>query len=81
MKPIIMWILIKMKLSLGNADKNTMLSTKSKGWIVMKELWDKYYSEYIQKHKSDGKDVFQLTNEAISYCMEKLGLKTIAEIR
>ena len=41
----------------------------------MNELWDKYYAEYIQKHKSDGKDVFQLTNEAISYCMKKLGLK------
>ena len=38
----------------------------------MKAVWDKYYAEYIQKHKSDGKDVFQLTNEAINYCMEKL---------
>lgn len=43
----------------------------------MNELWDKYYAEYIQKHKSDGKDVIQLTNEAISYCMKKLGLKTV----
>ena len=58
-----------------------MLSAKSKGWIIMKELWDKYYSEYIQKHKADEKDIFQLTNEAISYCMEMLGLKTVAETR
>lgn len=41
----------------------------------MKELWDKYYSEYIHSHKADGKDIFQITNEAINYCMEKLGLK------
>lgn len=41
----------------------------------MTELWNKYYSEYIQKHKADGKDIFQLTNEAINYCMKKLGLK------
>ncbi len=40
----------------------------------MKELWNEYYSEYIQKHKLDGKDLFQLTNDAINYCMEKLGL-------
>ena len=40
------------------ADKNTMLSAKSKGWIIMKELWDKYYSEYIQKHKTDEKMYF-----------------------
>lgn len=38
----------------------------------MKEKWDKYYAEYIQEHKTDGKDVFQLTNEAIAYCIEKL---------
>lgn len=40
--------------------------------MIMKAVWDKYYAEYIQKHKSDGKDVFQLTNEAMNYCMEKL---------
>lgn len=40
----------------------------------MKELWNKYYSEYIQSHKLDGKDLIQLTNEAINYCMEKLKL-------
>lgn len=45
------------------------------GWKNMTELWNKYYSEYIQKHKADGKDIFQLTNEAINYCMKKLGLK------
>jgi len=37
--------------------------------------WDKYYAEYIREHKNDGKDIIQLTNEAINYCMEKLGLK------
>ena len=39
------------------------------------EEWNKYYAEYIEKHKADGKDIFQLTNEAISYCMEKLEIK------
>lgn len=43
--------------------------------LKIRESWDKYYSEYIQEHKSDGKDVFQLTNEAINYCIKKLGLK------
>ena len=38
----------------------------------MKEKWEKYYAEYIQEHKTDEKDVFQLTNEAIAYCIEKL---------
>ena len=47
----------------------------------MNELWNKYYAEYIQKHKSDGKDVFQLTNEAINYCMEKLRLGSVTETR
>ena len=41
----------------------------------MKERWNKYYAEYIREHKKDGKDLFQLTNEAIHYCMEKLGLE------
>lgn len=58
-------------------DANPNVISKLKGWMVMNELWKKYYSEYIQKHKSDGKDIFQLTNEAIIYCMEKLGLKTV----
>lgn len=47
----------------------------------MNELWNKYYAEYIQKHKSDRKDVFQLTNEAINYCMEKLRLGSVTETR
>lgn len=51
------------------------------GGSEMNELWNKYYAEYIQKHKSDGKDVFQLTNEAINYCMEKLRLGSVTETR
>lgn len=40
----------------------------------MKEKWNEYYSEYIQRNRLDGKDLIQLTNEAINYCMERLGL-------
>lgn len=50
----------------------------NKGLEIVKELWDKSYSEYIQMHKADGKDIIELTNEAISYCMERLGIKTVA---
>lgn len=38
----------------------------------MEKSWNEFYSEYIQMHKSDGKDLIQLTNGAINYCMEKL---------
>lgn len=48
-----------------------------KGRISMEELWNRYYSEYIREHKADEKNVIQLTNEAIAYCMEKLDLKTV----
>ncbi len=45
-----------------------------KGRMYMGELWNRYYSEYIQAHKTDGTDVYELTNGAIHYCMQKLGL-------
>lgn len=47
---------------------------RMKGRMYMGELWNQYYSEYIQEHKTDGTDVYELTNGAIHYCMQKLGL-------
>lgn len=41
---------------------------------MLSKLWDIHYGRYIQKHKEDKKDLFQLTNEAIAYCMEQLEL-------
>lgn len=40
----------------------------------LKAQWDMYYAEYIQNNKNKGLDLFELTNGAILYCMDKLGL-------
>lgn len=40
----------------------------------MKYYWEKYYAEYIQNNKDKGYDLFTLTNNAIIYCIDKLGL-------
>lgn len=37
--------------------------------------WDKYYSEFINLHRNEDMDLFQLTNGAINYSMKKLGLE------
>lgn len=34
--------------------------------------WNKYYAEYVRIHKNDGKDIFQLTNGAIDYCVKRM---------
>jgi len=45
----------------------------------VKTQWDMYYREYIQNNKERGLDLFALTNEAIRYCMDKLGLPVSSE--
>ena len=42
--------------------------------VCVKTHWDIYYAEYIQNNKNKGLNLFELTNGAIIYCMEKLGL-------
>lgn len=41
----------------------------------VKSQWDMYYAEYIQNNKNKELNLFDLTNGAILYCMEKLGFK------
>lgn len=39
------------------------------------KLYQKHYSEFIKDNKDKGYDLIELTNRAINYCGEKLGLK------
>jgi hypothetical protein len=41
----------------------------------MEEQFFKYFREYIQNNKNKDYGLFEITNNAILYSMEKMGLK------